>query len=44
LLWDWWDPKRHLYPDLVQQKEEVLALIRKWIPVEEAVAAVLGIE
>ncbi len=45
VFYAWWSPVRLQYPDItVDQKERIIALVRQWIPVEEAVAAVLGIE
>lgn len=45
LLWNWWKPKKVTYPAIShEQKEKIVMLIRQWVPVTEAVAAVLGIE
>ena len=44
-LFDWWKPLKERYPNITQeQKGRMVELIRRWVPAEEAAAAVLGIE
>ncbi|PHV06322.1 hypothetical protein CSQ96_15910 [Janthinobacterium sp. BJB412] len=44
-LYAWWMPLKKVYPSItLDQKQRMVELIQRWIPVEEAVAAVLGIE